>query len=213
VVPAVTGIGVEKSATRCSPGDHIAGQAAPVMLPPPGLIALSDQPAEVPFRPGISGRPRGRRLSLREIRPSVFSTPFGHQGGGTVVRCGLALPTPARPRGAHSGAALPASCRAITRLTVLWVVPRSERPHSASDSLCTPVSQPRGGPPYHDALVRAHVYTSSQGSLDARMRQISPGGCDVHQALIGGGTRGCVLSGSAAARQLDSRPAPNRLHL
>ena len=95
--------------TRCSPGQHppVDHQrltrrphprpAAPVMIPTPPRFRLGDQPAEVPRRPRVAGRPRRRQQPLRRDPPCVVSTFFGDQIGHRRRSCGPAPSAPATP--------------------------------------------------------------------------------------------------------------------
>ena len=90
--------------------------AATMMILAPQRFLLSDQPAEVPRRALIAGRPRDRQQPLgRDPAPRL-----GHPLGDQVPhRIEIARP---RPR---CGGSPPASARSTTRLTVLCVVPHN----------------------------------------------------------------------------------------
>jgi len=88
--------------------------AAAVMLLPSQPLPLRDQPAEVPHRPGIPACLRRRQQPLRRDPARRLPHPPGDQLRDAVIVMAAAR---------RSGAAPPASCRAITRLTVLCVVP------------------------------------------------------------------------------------------
>ena len=86
----------------------------PVMILTPQLLLRRDQPPEVPRRPRIPRRPRSRQQPFRRDPALTGLHPLRYQDGHAVIVM--------RPRLASRALPL-ASCRAITRRTVLCVVP------------------------------------------------------------------------------------------
>jgi hypothetical protein len=58
---------------------------APVVAPPPGLLRIGDKPPEVPRRPRIASRLRGRQQPLGRDPALRHRDPVGHQSSDRVV--------------------------------------------------------------------------------------------------------------------------------
>ena len=76
--------------------------AAPVMIPPPGLLRRRDQTAEIPRRPGISRRPRRRQQPLGRDPARGLSHPLRDQRGHGIV-----VTHPRRPRRSAAAGLMP----------------------------------------------------------------------------------------------------------
>jgi hypothetical protein len=88
-----------QSMISVSPGVHTARAAAPVMPGPPRRLQRSDQAAEVPRRPSVPGRSRGRQQPLGRDPPLRPAPPLSDRRPDLIV---VVTAVPARRRPAAS---------------------------------------------------------------------------------------------------------------